>query len=215
MSDITNRLRAIGDEEITVHVSKAEHVVCDYMTRVDALCNEAADEIDRLRAELDALRGQEPAFWYIPAEGEDDEDALLLPMRDGTSPAIGALPLYAAPVATHAPCVTCDELRDNLSDALGGRLHTDDEKARMIDGLLGMIGRISDALGISKEDQSVASGDEEILFAIEELKAATPAPVAQKVPKDVAKGWKCHCCGFDGTENQPYNRFCVQCRRSR
>lgn len=50
--------------------------------------------------------------------------------------------------------------------------------------------------------------------ALERL-AATPAPVAQKVPKDVAKGWKCHCCGFDGTENQPYNRFCVQCRRSR
>ena len=64
------------------------------------------------------------------------------------------------------------ELEESVSDALNGRLHTEDEKARMIDSLMEMIGRISDALGISHEEQSAASGDEEILHEIAELKAA-------------------------------------------
>lgn len=49
------------------------------------------------------------------------------------------------------------------------------ERERQVECLLAMIGRISDALGISQEDQATANGDEEILFAIEELMAA-PAP---------------------------------------
>ena len=75
----------------------------------------------------------------------------------------------AEPVA----CQTCEELRNDLSDALGGRLHTDDEKSRMIENLIEQLAAISEALGISDEDQSVASGVDEVLFAIEELRAAS------------------------------------------
>jgi chromosome segregation ATPase len=63
------------------------------------------------------------------------------------------------------------ELEDSVSDALGGRLHSEDKKALMIDSLLDMIGDISTALGISEEEQSCSNGATEILLAIDELKS--------------------------------------------
>lgn len=45
--------------------------------------------------------------------------------------------------------------------------------------LCGMIGDISNALGISEEEQSCANGAEEILDAIEELKRAAPAEAGE------------------------------------
>ena len=70
--------------------------------------------VRQLRDELDGLRVQKPAFWYVPAEGDDDEDALLLPNRDGKCPSsyttVRAYPLYAQPVA--APAVPDDVRRD-------------------------------------------------------------------------------------------------------
>lgn len=56
------------------------------------------------------LAGQKPTFWYVPAAGEDDEDALLLPTRDGKCPSsyttLRAYPLFAGPQAAYC-CRSC------------------------------------------------------------------------------------------------------------
>lgn len=70
------------------------------------------------------MRG--PDFWYIPAEGEDDEDALVLPTRTGACPSSyatqRAFPLYAgsAPVPAVPPAAQADAEFEVLVDGLDG-----------------------------------------------------------------------------------------------
>ena len=83
MTDITERLRAICETG------------CD-----PELPFEAADTIDALRAELAALKKQEPVAWYLPADGGDDSmfrDAHTVAVCTGTK-RVGWQPLYAAPM---------------------------------------------------------------------------------------------------------------------
>jgi hypothetical protein len=51
-----------------------------------------------------------PEFWYIPADNDDDEDALILPNRDGSLPSSythsRAYRLYAAPQPAYC-CAKC------------------------------------------------------------------------------------------------------------
>lgn len=67
----------------------------------------------------------------------------------------------------------CAEMKDDIRKwfALGCPTSTSDDSARLVASLADMIGRISSALSISEEDQAIASGDEEILSAIEDLRA--------------------------------------------
>ena len=59
----------------------------------------------------DPVPAQVPVFWYVPADSDDDEDALVLPTRDGSCPSSythsKARPLYAAPVPAAVPVVRC------------------------------------------------------------------------------------------------------------
>lgn len=66
---------------------------------------QSAEDVETLRARVTELEAriaeaekQEPAYWYLPSLDDDGEDALLMPLRDGTSPAVGAIPLYTRPL---------------------------------------------------------------------------------------------------------------------
>lgn len=55
-----------------------------------------------------------------------------------------------------------------------------EQKDRYIEMLTAMIGDISNAIGISEEDQACANGSEEIVFAIEELKQAAASLAVER-----------------------------------
>ncbi len=63
---------------------------------------------------------------------------------------------------------------------------TPDANSALVSSLLEMIGRISDALGISEEEQECGNGDLEILAAIRELKEREPLTDAQWLKRRTA-----------------------------
>ena len=66
--------------------------------------------IDAAVAALEVAASAVPEFWYIPADNDDDEDALILPNRDGSLPSSythsRAYRLYAAPQPAYC-CAKC------------------------------------------------------------------------------------------------------------
>ena len=73
-----------------------------------------------------------------------------------------------------ASLVASEESIKDAQDVAMGLQRALGEQERLTDMLTGMVGRISTALGICEEDQSCANGDEEILFAIEEMRGVEP-----------------------------------------
>ena len=99
---------------------------------------EAADEIDRLRAELERLRAQEPCAWevYVPdAQNgylvDSLDDAQLVDDMTNTNN-VEVTPLYlAAPPAQPAQRLT-DEHRQQLVEVLRGGRQCDEDGVEII-----------------------------------------------------------------------------------
>ena len=87
-------------------------------------CKDAADEIERLRAKIDAMENQEPAGKFIqhPSHGMWEQD--------GYSDNPDAKPLYLAPGAQPTPSVPVDVITDYLVSISAHIAHQDDTKAQ-------------------------------------------------------------------------------------
>jgi hypothetical protein len=128
LNELVANLRAIGDEVIRCRPSEAEQLIADYMTRVDVLAKNAADAIESLRrerdalaAELLALREQEPVAtveWCVIETGENVvgiSNAGWLALEDLNH----GDKLYAAPVPSDALIAEALEIgRDYLQEAI-------------------------------------------------------------------------------------------------
>lgn len=87
---------------------------------INTQMHEAADEIERLRASLDALKEQEPVGWFNQWNSYNGYQQV----ADEYNGAPGTIPLYAAPVPAVNASALIDALEEIQSQANGHKRST-------------------------------------------------------------------------------------------